>query len=171
MSNRVITLDKMKDMPIDHIIDLYRQGHILEGIQIDTNIINLQACTATISADRTSANAGDFIRLTAIVDPPASGTTVTFKAETMISSRIVNYDIGTCDASSGTCYVDWDTAYRSIGAPIHVTAVVTGPNSCTSDPIDIQLRTPPPTWENVIFIAIVAIPASLWAVKLYLEKS
>lgn len=171
MPNQIITLDKMKDMPIDHIIDLYRQGHILEGVQRDTNIINIQGCNVTISADRTSAYSGDFIRLTAIVDPPTPGILVTFNAETMRSSRIVNFDIGTpCDASTGTCYVDWDTAYRSSGALIHVTAIVTGQYNCTSSPIDIRLLTPPPTWGEVIFITIVAVSASLFATHLFFSK-
>ena len=169
MLNQIITLYKMKDMSIDYIIDLYRQGYILEGGE-DSNIINLQTCTVTVSADKTSAQAGDFIRLTATVNPPTSGATVTFKAETMRSSRIINYDIGTCDASSGTCYVDWDTAYRTSGTAIHVTAEVTGPISCVSSPIDIQLSTPPPKWGDVIFIAIVAIPSSLLALHLLIEK-
>ena len=170
MPNQIITLDKMKDMPIDHIIDLYRQGHILEDVQLDTNIINLQECNVTIGTDRTSAYSGDFIRLTATVDPPAPGTLVTFNAETMRSSRIINFDIGTCDASTGTCYVDWDTAYRSSGALLHVTAVVSGPYNCTSNPIDIRLLTPPPTWGEVIFITIVAVSASLFATHLLFSK-
>ena len=168
MLNQTITLDTMKDMSIDNIIGLYRQGYMLEGT--NSNIINLQTCTVIVSADKTSAQAGDFIRLTATVDPPTPGATVTFKAETMRSSRIINYDIGICDASSGTCYVDWDTAYRTSGTAIHVMADVTGPISCASSPIDIQLSTPPPTWRDVIFIAIVAIPSSLLALSLLLKK-
>lgn len=122
--SQTITLESMKDMSIDDIVNLYRQGRI----------INLQECTATISADRTSAVEGDFIRLTAIVDPPTSGAIVTFKA-----ASIENFDIGTCDISSGTCYIDWDTSYRSSDQPISVTAVVSGPIDCTSSPIDITL--------------------------------
>jgi len=159
----------MKDMSIDKIIDLYRQGHLLEGTQREPDIINLQTCTVTISTDRTSAVEGDFIRLTAIVDPPTPGATVIFKAETMRSSKIINYDIGTCDGSSGTCYVDWDTINRSSEAPIHITAVVSGPYDCTSSPIDITISRQPVTIGDVLFVAAVAIPSAILAL-IYLKK-
>lgn len=164
MYENILTLNIMKEMPIDDIIRLYQQGYRLEGMY---PIESLQ-CTTSIVPDRILAYVGDIIRLTATTSPTVSdGTLVTFKGATMVSSRPVEITIGTCTTSNGSCFVDWDTITAHAGRAYSITAEV---EDCTPTPIDITLKTAPPKWEDVIFIAIVAVPSTLLTIHMLAKK-
>lgn len=166
-----ITIDDMKNMNIDSIIDLYRQGYVLEdinaknGINVknaneNINIKNLQ-CSITVISDVVTAEVGSIIRLTATISPPIPESVVVFKANDIL--------IGECDGSTGTCSVYWDTTGYGTGPPYYVTAEIL--YACVSEPIPIKLTTPPPNLENILLVAGVAIPSVILAAYYLFRKT
>lgn len=81
MVDNIITLDIMKNMSLDDLVTLYRNGYSIEKT---TQV--LQQCTIELTSNKDLVRPDDIIRLTAIVWPAGTYTVTFKKGQTVIGT-------------------------------------------------------------------------------------